>query len=317
MKKLTQEKFIQKAKTVHGDKYDYSKVVYINARNNILITCSKHGDFEQIAFNHLKGSNCSKCNKENLSEILKINNKDFIEKAKLVHGDRYNYSEVIYQHSQIKVSIICPMHGEFEQTPSNHLQGQGCPVCKSNQIGDKFRSNIDEFIIKANKIHNNKYLYLENNYINALTKIKIKCKKHGEFYQTPSAHLQGQGCPICKASRGELAIKTILNKHKIKAKPQYRLPDEKYLLKYDFYLPELNILIEFHGRQHYEHRTFFHKTLEDFKESQKRDNFKKSLAWEKKIPLLEFNYKQFIHMSEEEFENFVINSIQVVMKRRK
>ena len=127
------------------------------------------------------------------------NKKDkFIEKAIKKHGNKYDYSKVEYVNSVTKVSIICPIHGEFLQTPQAHVRGNGCPKCANKKRGDTFRSNINEFIQKANEVHNRKYIYDKNSYVNATTKIPILCLEHGTFWMTPMAHLSGQGCPKCK-----------------------------------------------------------------------------------------------------------------------
>lgn len=117
----------------------------------------------------------------------------FIEKALLKHGDKYDYSKVNYTKWNNKIIIICKLHGEFEQIPNNHLNGQGCIKCA---ISNK-KNNIKNFINKSNLIHNYKYDYSESIYINAHTKLIIMCPEHGKFKQTPNAHLNGRNCPMC------------------------------------------------------------------------------------------------------------------------
>lgn len=298
--KLTTEEFIKKAKAIHGDKYLYSDVNYKTFFDKVLIKCKAHGGFEQIPANHLKGQGCPYC-----SNNKKYTTEEFIEKANKVHNNKFNYLKTNYINSNIKITIICPVHGEFYQTPGSHLNGNGCPKCSNNK-----KLTTEEFITKAKVEHGVKYDYSKTNYVNSHTKVTIICPEHGEFNQIPNGHLNGKGCPICKSSKGEMIIKSILDKHNIVSVREWKHPDEKYRYEYDFYLPELNILIEFHGIQHYEHRIFFHKTYEIFKQRQEDDIFKKSLAWDKRIPMLEFNYKQLKHMSEEQFENLVIVTIQ-------
>jgi hypothetical protein len=123
---------------------------------------------------------------------------DFIEKSKLVHGDKYDYSLVEYKNNKQKIKIICPEHGEFEQTPKNHMNGKHCKKCGSANTGLKKRANINNFIETANLIHENKYDYSLVEYQSAIKKIKIICPVHGIFEQQPSAHVsQKQGCPSC------------------------------------------------------------------------------------------------------------------------
>lgn len=306
--------FIRKAIVIHGYIFDYSKVVYINDKTKVKIICPKHGEFEQTPSNHLRCNGCPKCSYDKLSILKRSTLEEFIVKSKLLYGNKFDYFKTKYLNSYTKLIITCPIHGDFKQFPFDHLKGQGCPKCSYDKLSLKFRNTNNEFIEKAKKVHNDKYVYSKVIYINAKTKVYITCPKHGDFKQLPYVHLKGHGCPVCKSSKGELAIKAILDKHNITVEPQYRLPDEKYLFKYDFYLTELNILIEFHGIQHYEWIPYFHKTYGDFQEQQRRDIHKIDLAKMKNIPLLEFNYNQFKHMTEQQFEQFVINSVLNIHK---
>ena len=119
-----QKKFIEKARKVHGDKYDYSKVVYVNALTKVKIICKMHGEFEQVPSYHLSGNGCQKC-----GGTKKLTIAEFIKRAKKIHGDKYDYSKVVYVNNHKKITIICSNHGEFEQRPYSHTQGQGCPKC--------------------------------------------------------------------------------------------------------------------------------------------------------------------------------------------
>lgn len=136
-KRLTTEEFIARAKEVHGDKYDYSKAIYVNNRTKICIVCPKHGEFYQSPTSHLKGFGCSKCGYENLSRSKSKKTEQFIKEAVLVHGNYYDYSKTEYKSNYTKICIICPVHGEFWQTPSNHLKGHGCGKCKGSIISKK------------------------------------------------------------------------------------------------------------------------------------------------------------------------------------
>ena len=188
-KKLTTEEFIIKAKEVHGDKYDYSKVEYVNSHTNVIIICPTHGEFLQTPTKHLMGSGCSKC-----SGKVKLTTEDFIIKAKEVHGDKYDYSKVEYVNNITEISIFCKKCKKFfTQKPSIHLMGSGCNVCNKSTK----KLTTEDFIIKAKEVHGDKYDYSKVNYINSNTKITIICNEHGEFQQKPSNHLQGQGCSKC------------------------------------------------------------------------------------------------------------------------
>jgi hypothetical protein len=142
--KISIDDFIGKSKSIHGDKFNYSNVEYINYDTKVKIICPIHGEFEQTPSNHLKGRDCELCSFiKRKTKVLK-----FIEKAKLVHNDKYDYSLVEYLGFGEKVKMICSNHGNFEQTPQNHLKGQGCPFCKESKGENKIRELLDKFSIK-------------------------------------------------------------------------------------------------------------------------------------------------------------------------
>src|SRR6056300_1090867 len=144
--------FINKAKEVHGDLYDYSKVDYKKAIEKVIIICKIHGEYLQQPSNHLRGNGCTVCSISKRNNKSRYTSEIFIDKAKEVHGDKYNYSKVNYVDSKTKVIIICKEHGEFLQAPNKHLQKQGCNKCGCHE-----KSNNQEFIIKAKQIHGYKY----------------------------------------------------------------------------------------------------------------------------------------------------------------
>lgn len=200
--RLNIEEFISKCNEVHGNKYDYSKVDYKNVNTKITIICPKHGEFEQIGMNHILGQGCPKCAGKGLKT------EDIVEKFISVHGDKYDYSKVKYNGMHNKVCIVCPEHGEFYQTPSKHILGQGCRKCGYNENGINRRMTKEEFVIRANEIHKDKYDYSSVVYATAHDKIDIICPKHGVFQQYPYDHLHGHGCPSCSNtfSIGEMEI---------------------------------------------------------------------------------------------------------------
>ena len=130
MAKLTTEEFIKKARGVHGDKYDYSKVEYVNTITKICVICKNHGDFWVVPEKHIhRHQGCPVCSYEEFRHKKTKTQKQFIEEAMRVHGDKYDYSRVEYVNSQTPVEIICPLHGVFVQKPNNHLRGNECPQC--------------------------------------------------------------------------------------------------------------------------------------------------------------------------------------------
>lgn len=127
--KLSIEKFIEKSKTIHNNKYDYTLVTYANQKFTVIIICPFHGKFNQLKTNHSSGSGCRLCGIASSSKAQITTSDEFIAKAKLIHGELYEYSKIDYKLSSKKVIIICEIHGEFEQTPNNHLKGLGCKNC--------------------------------------------------------------------------------------------------------------------------------------------------------------------------------------------
>jgi hypothetical protein len=180
-------KFIRDAREVHGDRYNYSKVDYKNGSTEVCIICPEHGEFYRIANYHLISSGgCPSCSSRVNTTL------GFIEVAKKIHGDKYDYSKVEYKGANDKVCIVCPHHGEFYQISGDHIKGSGCPKC-----GGTCRSNTEEFVKKAKELHGNKYDYSRVDYKNNTTSVEIFCKIHGYFNQSPKSHLRGRGCPTC------------------------------------------------------------------------------------------------------------------------
>ena len=208
---MSENNFIKQVKEIHGDKYDYSKVEYVNNKTKVCIICPEHGEFWQRPDIHLRGCGCKKCVQKKLS-----NSDIFIENARKVHMDKYDYSKVEYKNTDTKVCIICPEHGEFWQTPYNHLKGQGCKKCANEILSKNMRLTTEEFIQKSQEVHGDKYDYSKVEYINNHTKVCIICPKHGEFWQRPNDHLSGYGCLKCSVRNyysNEEYIENIKIKH--------------------------------------------------------------------------------------------------------
>ena len=284
----TIEQFIIDAKLVHGDKYDYSNSIYLGCNNTINIICPKHGNFIQRVNKHLLGRGCPKC-----GGTCKSTTEEFIIDAKLVHGDKYDYSLVNYTGNKNEIIIICSKHGKFKQTANNHLASKGCPKCAG-----KYKTTED-FIKEATLIHDNKYDYSLINYINAKAKIKIICPIHGEFNQNTTDHLSGCGCPSCSESKGELAIAKYLNENNIKYEREkiFKECRNKLPLLFDFYLPELNILIEFDGEQHFKSMKYFGGD-KAFQLSQINDEIKNKYAKDNNIQLIRIKFNEIKEVNE-------------------
>lgn len=244
MKKLTTQEFVDRARAVHGYKYGYAFSVYQSAHTKVFIHCPEHGMFEQKANHHLRGHGCLKCRIENTGKSNRLDADSFIIRSTKIHSNKFDYSKVQYKTIYDKVTIICPEHGEFEQTPDNHLQGNGCSKCSG-----KRKHTNESFIQKAKEIHGDTYDYSKVEYVNANTKVVIACEKHGYFEQGASAHLVGQGCPSCAQhihqSKPELEIITLVESLGL----QVVHGDRSIIkpLEIDILVPEAKLAIEFNG----------------------------------------------------------------------
>jgi very-short-patch-repair endonuclease len=173
---------------IHNNFYDYSLFLnYVNNTQKINIICPIHGIFIQSVAKHKRGQGCSKC-----SNVYKYSTTEFIDVANKIQNNRYSYTKTDYKNNKTKIVITCPIHGDFEQTPGNHLKGQGCPKCSGN-----IKKQTDEFILVSNKIHNNFYDYSKTQYIDSKTKVIITCPIHGDFEQNPNSHIKGHKCSKC------------------------------------------------------------------------------------------------------------------------
>jgi hypothetical protein len=164
-----------------------------------MVICKTHGPFYVKPNAHTKSkSGCAKCGHEQRASNNRKSTQEFIKQAKQIHGDLYDYSDVIYVRPHDKVKIICADHGAFEQPPVAHLTGKhGCPRCGTNARADSTRKTTNTFIEQAHAIHNGAYLYNNAEYKSNHEKVTITCTTHGEFEQRPARHLTGDGCPSC------------------------------------------------------------------------------------------------------------------------
>lgn len=203
------EGFIGKAVLRHGDRYSYDNTVYTLASERVIITCKEHGDFTTSATSHLSGSGCQECNRIGISKRRAGSVDAFVTKARMVHGDKYSYKLTEYKNSASKVSIVCPHHGTFLQTPNSHVSGHGCPKCFHSELSKSRSADIVHFIEKAHETHGNLYSYEKSTFVNYNTPLVITCTTHGDFSQKPSHHVDGSGCPACSTARNvDLCRKT-------------------------------------------------------------------------------------------------------------
>ena len=266
MKKLTTEEFIKKAREVHGDKYDYSKVEYVDAQTDVCIICKQHGEFWQRPSHHTAGRGCKKCATEVNADKLRIwtetkcyeeasrykdmksfrtqsedaynaalkhhwlknytwlsykidvskpkkkrqsyTQEEIIKKLRSIFGDRYSYEKVEYKAMKVPITLVCHErdadgveHGEFSMRPDNIFSSnQACPKCYDARRSRLQRKPVEMFVEEATKIHGGLYEYHKVEYVNGKTKVCIVCPIHGDFWQTPINHLKGKGCPYCSGN---------------------------------------------------------------------------------------------------------------------
>jgi very-short-patch-repair endonuclease len=309
MKRLTKEQFIEKARKIHGNIYDYSKVEYINKNTKVCIICPEHGEFWQTPDNHFKGQNCPKCANISRGNVFRDSQNEFIKRAREVHGNKYDYSKVKYINNRTKVCIICPEHGEFWQRPYSHLQGFGCRLCNDIVY------NTDSFVKKSIEIYGNEYDYSRVNYTGSKTKVCIICPKHGEFFVSPNNFLRGHTCPICKQSKLEKEVKDILESHSIEYE-QEKMFNWLGSKRIDFYLPDYSLAIECQGGQHFRNVEWFGGT-EGFSYRKKRDKDKKTLCEEHNIGVLYFTHEKYDSFLGEKTIKTAIELLERIKEDRK
>ena len=249
MEKYTQETFIKKCNEKHNNRYDYSKVLYKNSKTNVTIGCEIHGDFEQLAGEHMHGAGCRYCHFDHLS-IIKSKGRDaFIIKAKEIHHERYDYSKVVYINGKTDVIIGCEIHGDFGQRPEVHLRGAGCDKCARASNSGKKTDTREDFIRKAKEVHGDEYGYNNVNYVNARINVDITCKIHGDFPQTPDNHLRkNYRCPSCGCtgiSKPEIEVGEFIKSLGIDiiSGAKNIIPNKDL----DIYVPSHKMAIEFDG----------------------------------------------------------------------
>ena len=246
MKAKTTEQFVKEAIEKHGNKYDYSQVVYINNKTKVTIICPTHGEFEQQPNNHLNSEvGCPSCSKEEVGLNKRITFEHFLSRARSKHGARYNYNKVSFETTRDLIIITCKVHGDFKQTIGNHLKGDHCPDCAKIGSVRKKRYSQKEFIELANKIHSNKYNYSQVVYKGVKEAVKIVCPTHGEFTQKPNSHLKGYGCSSCSSYGFDKQAPAILYYLKIKtidSRVLYKIGITNRTLSERFNLTDLSMI---------------------------------------------------------------------------
>lgn len=198
-RKHSTKSFIDKANRVHNYQYDYSQAVYINNETKLEIICKAHGSFFQQPNSHFNGSGCPECGGLKISEAQFLNTELFIQRAKEIHHDDYDYTKTEYVYCKTDVIITCKIHGDYRQKPYLHLFGGGCHKCAITKAALSRADTQEDFIKKATKLHGDKFIYKKVRYKNHKTQVEIICRIHGVFKQKPKDHLMGSGCKWCCA----------------------------------------------------------------------------------------------------------------------
>lgn len=249
--KKTASEFILEATKVHGDTYDYSNSNYQSALESVVINCKIHGEFTQIANQHLKGSRCPKCAYISRGVEKRLDHETLLVEINKNLGDNYSVITTNFENYNDVDSLFtvnCKHHGNFPTSFRRFVYNRNkCPKCSIETVSNANRKTTKFFIKEANNIHNNTYTYDKVDYVSAHIKVPITCKTHGDFLQTPNQHLKGQGCPTCgnKISKAELEIVSFIEGLGIKVITRNRTILEGKEI--DILLPDLNLGIEFNG----------------------------------------------------------------------
>lgn len=281
---IDRDYFIKVASERYDGKYDYSKVEWHGYKRKVCIVCPEHGEFLQTPMLHLRTLGCPKCSGAFMDRDF------FIEKSRIIHNDKYDYSKVKYINSATPVCIICPTHGEFYQKPNGHLMGHGCRKCHDERTVIRLTKSEENFLSIAHSVHGKKYDYSQIQYVNRNTPIKIICPKHGPFIQMPKSHIKGSGCPMCNNSVLEDTITSLLQRNEIPFVPQKTFDWLTYngTLHLDFFLPDYNIAIECQGIQHFQPVEFWGGE-EGLEQTKLRDQVKRQLCEQKGIKMIYFS----------------------------
>lgn len=292
MRPLTTEQFIEKARVVHGQKFDYSLVEYKNSKTKVRIICHEHGEFLQAPFTHLSGSECPNCAYGTIVTRLqkdRLSQEEFLRRCAAVNleflGDKY-------EGKRGKVKVKCQVHGEFIVGARNIIQGHGCRKCAGAANGAAKRLSEEEFYMRVLEAHGDRYDYSQVKYEYGSKNITIICKIHGKFRQTPCNHAKGRGCPKCKISRGEAAIERVLEEAGIYNVREHKLDklDLTSKMRFDFFIPELNTAIEYDGEHHFQEVGHYKRPLA---EVQLYDRIKDDYCKTFGIRLIRIPYTEF------------------------
>ena len=261
-KRTTLEDFLVRSKKSHGDKYDYSLVEYKKVDGKVKIICHEHGEFQQMANSHMLGRGCIKCGAAKAPLAIRHTIERFILEARLLHGDKFDYSRASYISSVTPIEIICPYHGPFWQVPQDHKTRYGCQACAG-----LLPVTANEFLLRARKTHGDLYAYDITTFSRYRSPVKIICNVHGSFSQIPKEHIEGSGCPKCARERTsskeerEVAdwlqsIGELVTRNDREALDGFEI---------DIFLPDLKFGIEYNGSYWHQDEKMVHPRIHETK----------------------------------------------------
>jgi protein-arginine kinase activator protein McsA len=294
---LTEEEFLRQSNIIHNNFYGYGKFVFIDAKTKGIIICPDHGEFPQVPKHHLNGRGCPDCGRKKANLSLTTPFSEFKLEAVKLRPDEFEYFEEEYKNKQTPTKIRCIKHNHiFYQTPKSHLKGSECPICENENHPSHQKKTNEQFLKEIYEIHGNLFTY-KSEYIGAHEYITIQCNEcNTEFDQLAYVHLSGRGCPNCILSVGEKSIRLYLERNNIEYTKQKTFDDcrspKNRMLKFDFFIPHNNLLIEFDGKQHFELSNIRgYKTTQDELDRIKiYDSIKNEYAKSNNIKLLRIPY---------------------------
>lgn len=281
--RITQDACLCRVGQVHGKTYDHSLIRYRRMHDEIVVVCRDHGQFRPTAANYLAGRGCPGCGTlrgaANRTPMLVLGADEVLARFRRIHGDEYDYANVVYEHSNRHVEIVCRQHGPFLQTPSGHWAGKGCPECgRVNRAANQILTT-QEVLARFRQLHGDRYDYGATEYSRFRLHVTIGCRRHGAFRQTPQAHLEGKGCPRCSQSSGETRAAAWLEERGIAFTVEFPVAAEGATrCRFDFFLPDQCAFLEIDGPHHYAPVQYAGMSLEKarhvFLETQRRDALK-------------------------------------------
>jgi very-short-patch-repair endonuclease len=300
-KKLTTNEFIKRSNEVHDNLYDYTLTEYINSHTKVKIKCNKGHIFEQKACDHLNGRGCRYCSELIIGDRSRYSLEHVKQLLFSKYSNKYQFNFDNYVNLETKIECICSLHGTKKIRVSSLIKGFECTYCKGTKPNI---IDLTYFINKSVRVHGKYYDYSNSVVVNSTSKVDIICPKHGTFKQSANAHMRGQGCPICKLSKGELKVRKFLELKKIKYKYQHKFENFKRY-SFDFYLPEFNICIEYDGEFHF-NKYKISGGVGGLLKTQKRDLLKNNYCDSNGINLIRIPYWEF-----ESVEHILSNRINI------